>query len=450
MTTKNLKINQLVLDLQNPRIGKVGDQRQAMQAIIYDQDIKLVNLAEHIVENGLNPLDRLLVLKNERGKYISLEGNRRTVALKLLANPAVLTGLDVRPAMKRRLEALARRFDKSKIEPIASFEVLSRAEANQWIGQRHKGEDEGRGIVGWSAEATKRFVGQDPALQALDFVRQRAQLTPSQREAISDKFPLTTLDRLLSSPAIRNKIGLDIKENTIVTDLPLEEVIKPLQRIILDLALKKINVTALKLVKQQLDYISKFDLENLPDFSRRTGESLPLDMLDEEILPPAAPIVRQKPPKTPRTPSRTALIPKSCHLNVTNNNTLEIYEELKKLSLNKFPNAIAVLLRVFMENSTDHYLDKHRIPLKYRPSSSSRDRHKPLEMKVNEAIEHMIVSGEERKTFSGVTRALSDQNHPLSIDVQHAYVHNRYVTPGERDLVLAWDNAQIFFEKIWI
>jgi hypothetical protein len=54
-----------------------------MQRIIEDQDIKLAILAESIAEDGLNPMDRLLVMKSERkGKFVVLEGNRRTLALK--------------------------------------------------------------------------------------------------------------------------------------------------------------------------------------------------------------------------------------------------------------------------------------------------------------------------------------------------------------------------------
>jgi hypothetical protein len=106
MSAKALKIDNLDLDLINPRISKAGDQHEAMQRIIDDQDAKLGNLAESIVDNGLNPMDRLLVMKSEsgNGKYTVLEGNRRAVALKILKNPNVLTGLDVRAALQKSLK----------------------------------------------------------------------------------------------------------------------------------------------------------------------------------------------------------------------------------------------------------------------------------------------------------------------------------------------------------
>ena len=61
MTAKALKIDQLKLDLSNPRISTASSQHDAMQKIIEDQDIKLAYLAENIVdEASMNPMDRLL------------------------------------------------------------------------------------------------------------------------------------------------------------------------------------------------------------------------------------------------------------------------------------------------------------------------------------------------------------------------------------------------------
>jgi hypothetical protein len=48
MPVKSLKIDSLELDLQNPRIPPATDQRDAMQKIIAEQKVKLVNLAESI------------------------------------------------------------------------------------------------------------------------------------------------------------------------------------------------------------------------------------------------------------------------------------------------------------------------------------------------------------------------------------------------------------------
>lgn len=61
-------------------------------------------------------------------RYVALEGNRRVTVLKLLANPAVMTGLDMPNGMQRAMERLATIFNRSSVEPIAAFEVKSRDE----------------------------------------------------------------------------------------------------------------------------------------------------------------------------------------------------------------------------------------------------------------------------------------------------------------------------------
>ncbi len=54
-----------------------------------------------------------------------------------------------------------------------------------------------------------------------------------------------------------------------------------------------------------------------------------------------------------------------------------------------------------------------------------------------------------KKDFAGLIRGISDSRSPLSINLLHAYVHNSFVVPRDRDLVAAWDEAQPFFENIW-
>ena len=116
MPARELKIDDLLLDVENPRISRAGGQKDALQKIIEDQDIKLVALAQSIVEDGgLNPMDRLLVIQSPdlKDKYMILEGQRRFAAIKILHNPAVLTGLELRAAIQGRFEELVGQFDRT-------------------------------------------------------------------------------------------------------------------------------------------------------------------------------------------------------------------------------------------------------------------------------------------------------------------------------------------------
>ena len=449
MPAKSLKVDSLELDLENPRITLASDQRDAMQKILNEQKVRLINLAESIAAKGVNPMDRFLVIRSARqGKFIVVEGNRRILAIKLLKNPSLIDDLEMAASFKRRLHQAASSFDTDKIEPLDCFEAEDRAQGREWINQRHIGADEGRGIVVWSARAGARFHGRYPAIQALDFVVEHGGLSDDQKELLEGKFPLTTLDRLLATPSVRATIGLDIVNDKLITDLPPEEVLKPLKRMVLDLAQKNINVTQLKSREQQDDYVAKFKSSDRPNLSSKTGTPLPIEGISERDFAASHQTVAKR-SRVSRPSPRNAVIPKGCSLNVTTAKIAGIYDELKTLQLSKHKHAIAVLLRVFLELSVDEYLTKvAKIKLTY-VNNSGRPGDKTLKMKVKETIADLVSKGAPARDFIGVTTAMTDQNHPFSIDTLHAYIHNRYFTPVDSHLVGAWDNAENFFDAIW-
>jgi hypothetical protein len=445
MASKQLDIDELLLDLQNPRISKASSQREALQKIIEDQDVKIVVLAESIVTDGLSPMDRWLVLKSsdERGKYIVLEGNRRLATIRLLNNPSLMNDLEVRAPVKKRLEDLAKQFDVKRIEPLDCFEIDDRADAATWLTQRHTGENQGSGIVNWGGMATARFRGRDPALQALDLVTTHGSLSDEEKSLVEKWFPISTLDRLLSTPAVRAKIGVDIADSKLKTDLPPAEVIKPLRRIVLELSTETVNVSQLKSKDQMVAYVGKLG-KDLPNLAKRTGKMKPVDELGERDFKPTSPKPKPKPKPAP---VRKTLIPRDCYLTVTNAKIAEIAKELRTLPLSEYPHSISVLFRVFLEQSVDHYLTAASIPLATTTNGGAKD--KNLRKKVGEAIAEMIKKGVPKKNLDGVSKGIDDKHSPLYMETLHNYVHNRFYSPQERELKVAWDNAQLFFEHIW-
>jgi len=403
MSTTPLTIDNLELDLENPRITRAMDQRDAMQKILREQKVKLINLAESIAVRGLNPMDRFLVLKSPRqGKFIVIEGNRRILVIKLLNNTPLIADLEMPETFRKRLHKAAQNFDLKSIEPIDCFEVADRAEGNEWVRQRHMGEDAGRGVVDWSALASSRFRGRDPALQALDFVLEHASLTDDQKDQIVNGKFITTLDRLLSTPSVRSAIGFDIGNDKLMTELPPEEALKPLKRIILDLAEKKINVTRLKSKDQQNDYIGALKAADRPNLSKKSGTAVAIEAVKESDFG-ARPSPGGKKSRAGRTASRTTVVPRNCRLRIPVNKIAGIFEELRSLQLSKHKHAIAVLLRVFLEMSVDEYLVKTAgAKLTFVPPKTNRSVDKNLRTKVQETIAHLVTSGANAKDFIGV------------------------------------------------
>jgi hypothetical protein len=444
----SLQIESLLLDSENPRIGSAESQRDALQKIVDDQGEKLYELAEDIVDEGLSPIERLLVLREAPNskRYIALEGNRRVAVLKMLANPQLLASIEVRPAIRKRFGSLAERFNLSEIEPIDAFAVDTRDEGRPWIYLRHTGENEGRGVVSWTGVAAARFRGEDPALQALEFVRTYGGLDGAKQAMLGHYFPITTLDRLLSTREVRQLIGVNVAQNKLTSWLPPQEVIKPLRKIVLDLAEKKVNVSMLKNRAQQLCYVQTLAAEDRPDFSK-VGPERAIETVTASDFGTGHK-GRQKPRRF-QTGERKTVVPGRLRLNVRDAKAASIFRELKGLRAEDFPNAGAVLLRVFLELSVDAFLTVNGISLSTQPKGG-RTVDKSLAKKVEEAIDHMVKNqGANRKDFLSVSRGLSVSSSPFSIDLLHAYVHNRFVTPKDRELITAWDDAQPFFERLW-
>jgi hypothetical protein len=450
MPAIQLKIEQLVLDNDNPRITHSDGQHQALQKVVRDQKVKLVRLAESIVEHGLSPIEKFMVLEvsDKPRRFIALEGNRRVTALRLLTNPTAMTGLDMPDGMQRAMERLAKIFDKSKIEPIDCYEVESREDGRYWIELRHNGEDQGRGVVDWKPIVAARFREREPAIQAFDLVIEHGGFNEDEAEALRSGFPLTTLRRLIESPDVRERIGLALKSGRLFTDLPGSEVIKPLRRMVLDLASKEGQPQSRRLNKkeQMIAYVDTFGKEDKPDLGKRVPER-PIDGLDKSDF-------ARSPKKASRSKGvavrskRTKAVPNNCPVHITDNRIGEIFDELRRIKLEDGRNAIAVLLRVFLELSIDHFLENNGGTLTF-VAPNGRTIHKSLDKKLAEVVDMLVKSGVPRSHFAQVIRSLSVDTSPMNIDLFHRYVHDRFATPSPGELTAAWDHAQPLFEKIW-
>jgi len=232
---------------------------------------------------------------------------------------------------------------------------------------------------------------------------------------------------------VRAELGLDLKKQKLISYLPPEEVVKGLKRIVLDLAEKRINVTQLKTKPQMMTYISGLDAADKPDLTRtiqpqlleELGEIGPASASDaaSQTKPEAQTSPRQQ--RSRPSPQRLCVVPKPYTLKVTNQRALDIYEELKTLLLAKHRNAIAIMLRVFLELSVDHCLITIGSKTTYFDQKNNREIDKSLRAKVEECVQYFIGQGAPAKEFDGFKKAFSSTTHPLSIEVLHAYVHNR-------------------------
>lgn len=312
---------------------------------------------------------------------------------------------------------------------------------------RHNGEDEGRGVVGWRPIVAARFRKKEPAVQAFDMVIEHSGFTENEAESIRSKFSLTTLRRFMESKDVRAELGLSVENGQLCTNLPGNEVIKPLKKIVLDIAGKQIDSRKYNKAEKMVEYIRRMSKADKPDLSKRRAESRPIEGIQKTEFSATKRSTTLR--RSSATAERKHVVPKSCSVNVTDNRIGAIYRELKILDLDKTPNAIAVLLRVFLELSVDHFLDNNGGATTFKmPNGKTKD--KGLQKKLTEVVEMLVAGNVPERRFASIKRALGVKTSPMNVDLLHMYVHDGIATPSRSELVAGWDHAQPLFESIWL
>lgn len=437
-----IKIANLLIDLRNPRYEIRSSQHDALATISRDQGLKLYNLAEDIVDKGLNPSDIPIVTPaDEPGSYTVLEGNRRIAALKLLSSPSLVASLDLPSSILKKYNSL---IDQAKgtLPTELQCVVLSREDANNWIMLKHTGENEGVGIVTWDGRARHRFRGASPALQAVELV-EASNLLDDDTRAKLPKIAITNIERILGTPDARRLLGVDVKNDKLILNAPEDNALGRLALVVSDVANRTIRVTDLDAKDQRFAYAQDIAARPLPK--------------------PAASAVSHQPSTgskptvaTRISPDRSTLIPKHFKLRISQTRINRIYGELQRLNAEHYVNSCAVLLRVFVELSVDDYAQRHRVTLKATPRSkkSSRAASSPRDMTLREKLKTVADHLEARRACSkhelqGIRTLISNRNHVISVDTLNAYVHNKDYNPTATDLKTSWDNIQVFIERLW-
>ena len=128
-------------------------------------------------------------------------------------------------------------------------------------------------------------------------------------------------------------------------------------------------------------------------------------------------------------------MPNDCVLNVTDPRLREIERELRRLSLESYPNAVSVLFRVFLELSADSYIERVGLSV----SLDARLRQKLLDV-TKDLVSRKKLTAQQAKPVR--RSAQRDSYLAPSITVMHEYVHNQHMFPSPSDIRADWNNLQ--------
>lgn len=444
-----IPIARLLLDPENPRLPEIqGSQRETIAAVAQVQGPQLVGMAKHITEYGLNPAELPIVMPtgDDPRNYYVLDGNRRINALKVLETPELAQSALKAPDFKK-LKRLSQSYVKSPIDEVRCIVSPTREAADPWIQLRHRGYGEGAGPVAWTGQVAARYDERrgkrSPALQVLDFLQKHVQLEPQTADRFAQgRYPVTTLDRLLNTIYVREKLGLEKTSGMLASKYPANQLVPALKRVVEELGSGDTTVSKLKSQTQRIDYINRIDDSLLPNESEKLGESRIL--ADVGDAKPKRAAAGKKSGKDQRR-QRTTIIPKDCVLEIDHHRINSIYLELKELSSDNFPNSAAAMTRVFLELSLDHYLENKDGWSETQINGTNLQKKILATIKVFEK-DKILTSGQLApvRTCANKQSILGPTYKTL-----HEFIHNYHHAPIPTELRTLWDNLQLFFQKLW-
>jgi hypothetical protein len=435
---EEIEVSRLRLDLRNPRLpGEPVGQLEGLSQMASAQRDKLVALCRHIAINGLNPAQRFLVAPYGDGTFVVLDGNRRLTALRALESPEIVEG-GLNAAQLKQILAMANEAHAIHDVPCVVFET--RQHADIWIEIQHQGESNGAGLVKWTGQQAalhrSRRGPKPPHIKVLEFAQDVGDLSTATKLRIENgTFPVTTLRRVLTTPEVRDRLGIRFGGGEVLTRYPREEVAKGLSRVVDDIGSSRKKVGDVMSSEQRVAYARSLPASALPDAATLGGDFLTLD----QAIPGASGTRRRKGEKASAS-MRKHIIPDAYRPIIAKSKIHDVYRELKfKLDVDETPVAAGADLRVFLELSVDEFGERHNVP-KFDVRSN-------LAKKVDTVADWMEAQGLTTDKQMATTRQAVGPEQ--AVTTFHAILHNREFTATAKELKEMWARLEPFFEQLW-
>ena len=451
------KLSELRLDQKNYRLGEQDSQRAAILEMIADQKTKLVNLARDLVEVGPSPGEPVWVTKDtkNRGQYIVLEGNRRVTALKLMENPALADGTIV----EKHFRNLSKLYQKKPVRELEALVFASREDAQPWIRRRHMTAASGVGLQGWTplakGRADKAHGLKTPRfLAVIEFLGDDSEAWNTIYGSLDDRW--TTVDRVLNSKAVDETLGVsfDLKKGTVRFENGNTAAgRKLLWRILQKMASPDFQFSDIETADDRETFVGEF-ADGAVKAKEKTKPS--------GLRPVATPKKSPQPPSTIPTvttskkstdhSTRPTLAPKTGTrvFQVDAARLQSMYSECKNIKLKNNRNAAALLLRVFIELSSEALLTKRKVPIPRKYSQTKwGDGGLRLDLKIS-TVAHYFDPSKSDKAFQQARHAVDDSHASAAFSIRtlHGYIHNLDLIPDAASLREAWDAWESYLRAV--
>jgi len=467
MARMELSIDDLLLDPDNPRIGSVDSQAEALEAIVRLDANHFRTMMRSIVDHGLDPGDSLYIIREaEEGEgYTVVDGNRRLAALKVLHEPAVLRGTALGDTIVKRLVKVAEDFDSASADLISCVLFDTRADADEWILRRHGRGMEGEARIPWGTLEIQRFQKDRTVLDVIDFVERNSMFSNddwAQIRAEIESKP-SVLRRFLDSKKGRDWLGMSVKddgsEKVPVFTQPPKFVLDVLTGIFQGIHEKRIDTRSHNKASEIEAYF-----DGLPAGLHPSGKpsKTPVAFRDAEVKDGedrprqkkgAAASAASKAAKGKTTKSkapRSTLAPSRHNfVQPTTSKGQALVREASRLRLADTPLSAAFVLRAFLQHTLEKYMTDESMPM-WETNAKGSSVQLNLSQKAERVVQHLVDSKKATGTdLRGVKRTLTGKSDPASIQALNDYHHDKYDVPAADVLRNAWDTSEPLFLAIY-
>ncbi|PMI41881.1 hypothetical protein BCT30_10750 [Enterovibrio norvegicus] len=460
-------IDNLKLWVDNPRLDPV-ESHEMLNDFVEDllsdtsERDEFIDLVKSIAERGFTSFDPIVVWKDEGGRFVVAEGNRRVLALKLLRKPE-----SAPKGIRKLIREQSKRIDRDSIEKIRVCVAPSYQETRWYILQRHS---TGSLLKRWQRLQQQRFIlnayeeqGQDleataeitglkrgEIIEALRYVCLRniatrieitSLLTQTEKESVySYKISMTILERWFGKKLVREKWGVEFDGMDVVIRslLPsfynaygkfLKLMLNPLDNELgfpintrtIDGRFDEIfNVlpevefsegNALTTIKPE-----KFD-PNKEKEARNIGNETPKVNRKENSEKSKENIDLNKPVKA--NPDRNQMVSQYQTINVSSYKLKALFKEFQALPVKRYKNIAAASLRVFLDLSVDEFVKSKGLELDIA-KKESKGYH---EVTLLKRLQFIANGHTESKEAVKVIKELLTHSNEYSLNTLNEYVH---------------------------
>lgn len=461
-----MTVASLQLDASNPRLGSTTLARTPRDIVqyLFDHD-KAMEVAESIAERGYFPNEPLLAIQ-DGAHYVVVEGNRRLAALKALREPAIL-----KDQTKRQIDRLVGRIaDRDELSTVPVTIAPSRRATDRQIAGRHIGTP----VLAWQAENRASFIlakltegYTNASLHAelgfsLADIQQARQTRAIAEMARSIDLPpevkakleqpraklFTTLERVFDSSVGREflRVAPD-PDHGLRGTTSRPEFVRGFTKLVSDVALGKQSSRTLNNSEDIRKYFESWKPGELP--TKKSASFVPTDIIGSRSPESAGRTSTATAPQRKSMPESKTVLPRDLTVKCDNERIIDIRRELTRLKRAEFPNAGAVLLRVFFEITVVDYLKRTGELTKIISRIEAKSGKIPFGVPTMRQLVPEVVAIAKKHLSEGeaarVEKSLKyDQSAPFTISELHAFVHSSDF-PSERDIKQFWLRTEPVF-----